>query len=290
MIQITAGLKKEWFFFWRSFRFIGMIITFLGCGLLYPLLSGMMNLMGEALELMPRAVLAAATAAGEMNAMDIMGMDDLDAIFGMFSGESGLYMSYSMSLSMFATGVIIMMILLVGTAGQEQKRRSIIMPQTAGLTPVGYVLPKFILYPPMIFITILLSAIAANAVCQAALSMSYSMETVLLTGTLSGVSAMFLVCLYMFLGISLAQPGLAVLYVIGGDMVFGLLLTLAFRIDKFTPWNLIGMSDSLLLNSADKTAIAITIAITLILCIVFMFATLFAMNAKRMDNTADEVY
>jgi len=281
MTQIMAGLKKEWLFIWRSFRFIGMVVIFLGSALLYPIMSAMMRWMSEAFEVMLEDV-------HDLNSVEAV--EDLGVIADMLTLE----LTYTSSLGMVASGIVIVMIFLMGAAGGEQKKRSIIIPQTAGLTPSGYVLPKFMLYPPMVFVLTLVSAFATNGVCHLVFEQSYSLETVLLTGSLYGILMMFTVCFYLFLGISLARPGLSVLYVFAANTVFNLMLTFAFKVDRFTPWNLTTMADLHVMNlspdvvtSANMTA---TVVITLCLCVAFMLLTLFSMVAKRMDNTADEVF
>jgi hypothetical protein len=53
------------------------------------------------------------------------------------------------------------------------------------------------------------------------------------------------------------------------------------------------MSDSVLMygrHSVDSGALAVSVAVTAVLCAAFLGGTLFAMTAKRMDNTADEVF
>ena len=295
MNQISAGLKKEIIFFWRSFRFCGMVLLFLGCALLYPLVSGMTVLMGEALGI----------NGTELYGAGMQGMPEtemVEALFGVFTPQ----FTYVSSLTMISSAVILMMILLTGTAGAEQKKRSIIIPQTAGLTPAGYVMPKFILYPPMVFTLTLISAIISNAACHVVFGESNPTGLVLVTGALYGVSSMFTICLYLFLGVSLAQPGLSVLYVLAADAVFSLMITVTMNLNSFTPWNLTGMANNIVYSQVEELnllhsysfppyaiseqSIFVTVAITLALCVIFLLLTLFAMNAKRMDNTADEVY
>ncbi|MCL1903003.1 MAG: hypothetical protein FWF94_01130 [Oscillospiraceae bacterium] len=299
MNQIKAGLKKESFFFLRSFRLIGMIVVFLGCSLFIPLMFGAMNLMGDAFDTIPEA---------QESIQEIYGENfDVGNLFGMFEGDGGLMMAYTGTLEMFGTASLgsiplaatIVLILLTGTAGQEQKKRSIILPQTAGLKVTGYVLPKFIMYPPMMFAATLVSIFLVNAVSHGIFGVSYSFEVVLLTGLLAATSMAFIICLYLFLGLSLAQPGLSVIYVLAGQTIFTSMITLVFEIDRYTPWSLVGMSYRIVNNYSaginiyegiELSSILTTIGITLILCVLFMMFTLFALTAKRMDNTADEIY
>jgi ABC-2 type transport system permease protein len=274
--QIKSGLRKEILFFTRSFRLLGIILVFAGSALFSPIMAALMSFMSETFEMSLDGVYDATTAQA---------MEEFEAITNMFT----LNMTYNSSLAMFATAAVLMMILLTGTAGKEQKKRSIIMPQIAGLTPAGYVLPKFILYPPAVFALTVISAALANGACHLVFGESYTMTEVLATGSLYGVFLMFMVSLYLFLGISLAQPGLSVLYVFAGNLLFETLILMVFEIDRFTPWNLASMA-AFILAEQQPPAIAATVTITLLLCVAFMLLTLFAMVAKQMDNTSDEVY
>jgi ABC-2 type transport system permease protein len=232
-----------------------------------------------------------------MDMMQSEGVEMLPGMDAMMGGISDIYtleMTYMGSLATIGQiAVIVIMVLLIGTAGSEQKKRSIILPQVAGLTPSGYVVPKFILFPPLTFVMTLLSAMLANVASLPVFGEAMPFETVMLTGTLYGLFMMFMVCLYLFLGISLVQPGLSIVYVLGGSMVVSLMLTVVFEIDRFTPWNLTVMSDSMVMfgsHTVDNGTMIVTAVITFMLCLVLFAATWFAMVAKRMDNTADEVY
>jgi ABC-2 type transport system permease protein len=274
MTQIKAGLIKEWMFFWRGFRFIGLIITFIGCAAMYPAMSWLMIMMTDMM-------------SSDMG--DIPGMEGIDDLSGLFTME----LSYVGSLQMFtSTAIIVILILLVGTAGSEQKKRSIVLPQTAGLSPSGYVIPKFLFYPPLVFVLTLLSSILTDALSHLVFKDSLPFETVVLTGSLYALFLMFLTCLYLFFGVSLAQPGLSVIYVLGGSMVISLMFSLVFKIDRFTPWNLTTMSDIMVFSSGmvETQSIVITVVITFALCVLLTAGTLFVMTAKQMDNTADEIY
>jgi ABC-2 type transport system permease protein len=291
--QIKAGLIKEKLFFWRSFRFVGILITFVGCSLLLPLMSAVMMAIGD----MDMLNLTVASLDNEIDFT--MDLDGMEALLSMYQGESGLLLSYSGTLMMFSdTALLVIMLMIMGAAGGEQKKRSIILPQTAGLSVPGYVLPKFMFYPAVVFVMTVVFSFFTNAVCHAVFKMSYSFEAVLITGVLMGIFMMFMVCLYLFLGISLTQPGLSVFYVYAANTVFMLLIP-AFSIDRFTPFNLRTLADVVIINDANSRSVyqgigasdlLVTVIISLALCVVFMLLTLFAMTAKRMDNTADEVY
>ena len=264
-MQISAGLHKEWMFFYRNKRLLAVIIFYLVFALMNPLMAR-----------------AAVSVGGEA-----MGFPD-----GMNIGELvTLQKTFVESFSMIFTAAIVTMFLISGAAGGEQKKRSIVMPQTAGLTAGGYVIPKFMLYPPVVFIMTIASAFAMNAACHYAFGESFGSEIVFVTATLYGLYAVFVFCMYMFLGISLGQPKLAVLYMFIADSLFGIMVS-QFDIVKFTPWNLFDIANETALSGgvADSSALFGTAAVTLVLCVVFLGVTIFAVKAKRMDNSSDEMY
>ena len=280
MRQFLAGLKKEILFFVRGFRLPGVIIGFVASALFSPLLFGLMGFMAD-MDL----------------GLEEAGMGEMSGMFAMYQGESGFQLSYIATLDSFAGLIalvpIIVMAVLMGTAGKEQKKRSIIMPRTAGLTPAGHILPKFVLYPPLMFVLTVGSLFLSNAVSYPIFGVAFSVGQAALVGSLAGLAVMFLVSLHLFLGNALAQPGLSIIYVLAGNMVISLVLTMAFEVTAFTPFNLMGMASSIVMNGSsalDTTEMIATMAITAALCVIFMLLTLFAMVAKKVDNTADEVY
>jgi len=285
MSQIKTGLWKEWLFLSRSLKFLGLALAFIIASLMNPVLTKLMLLMGDLYEDMP-------------------GMEDMGAMLTTFEGEGGLFYSYISTIGMFSMSflppmvLVIVMLLFGGACGGEQKKRSIILPQTMGLTPSGYVLPKFILFPTIVFMFTFLSLALTNVVCGLLLGYSYSSEIIITTGVLTSSSITFLLCLYMFFGISLAQPRMAIIYVLAANAVFPA-INMIFNLDRFTPWSLEIMSAGIINNQLSgydiyegigRGNVVITVIITLVLCLVLVGLTLFSIKAKQMDNTADEIY
>jgi len=271
--QIKQGLNKEFMMIWRSFRLGGIILAFIGVSVYYPLNAKLSDELFKNMNM-----------GGEFMGVS---MEELTAQF-----RDPFAMTLS---SLSALAVIIALILLSASAGGEQKKRSIIMPQTAGLTPAGYVAPKFILYPVLMFLVTLLSAFVTDAVCYLLTHIDRAFGDVLLAGTMTGAYMMFTVCFYMFLGISTVQPGLSVLYVYAANNMIIPLISGIFGVDKFTPWSLDIMVTNMMsspggIKTVGEGNIAVTIAITLLLSAGLAFAALFAVSAKRTDNTIDEVY
>jgi len=272
-VQIKAGIKKELMLIWRSFRLGGIILAFLGYAVYYPFNS---KLTADLLENVDQT--------------------------GTFMGESMSELMKQISDPFYTTvatltgfSLIIALVLISAAAGGEQKKRSIIVPQTAGLTPVGYVVPKFLLYPPLMFVITFFATLTADAMCVLLTKTTREFELVALSGILTGVFVMFVTCFYLFLGISTVQPRLSVLYVYAANVMIAPLISGMFAVDKFTPWSLdiitnkiLGVTDGI--NAVGADNIIITVIITLMLCVGFAFAALFAVTAKKTDNTADEVY
>jgi len=259
---------------WRSFRFFGIVIAFLGCAAYGPFSAKLVSNMYGGMD--PNAEILAGVTAGQM----------AESAGDPFYSTLGMIADLSMLLAM---------VLLTAAAGGEQKKRSVIMPQTAGLTPAGYVLPKFMLYPLLIFSVTMLSAFAADAMSVGMTNTTRGLSEVLSAGALTGVYTAFVTCFYLFMGISTVQPGLSVVYVYVANAMIVPMIAEAFEVNKFTPWSLPNMAGTARTADgigAEKTGnIIATVAITLVLCLAFAFAALFAVTAKKTDNSADdEVY
>jgi len=266
--QIRAGIRKELLMIWRSFRFFGIVTAFLGCAAYGPFSAKLIGNMYGGMD--PNAEILAGVTAGQM----------AQSAGDPFYSTLGMIADLSMLLAM---------VLLTAAAGGEQKKRSVIMPQTAGLTPAGYVLPKFMLYPLLIFSVTMLSAFAADAMSVGMTNTARGLSEVLSAGALTGVYTAFVTCFYLFLGISTVQPGLSVVYVYAANAMIVPMIAVTFGVNKFTPWSLVNMAAN---TGAEKTGgIIATVVITLVLCFGFAFAALFAVTAKKTDNSADdEVY
>ncbi|MDR0222799.1 MAG: hypothetical protein LBI38_04595 [Oscillospiraceae bacterium] len=252
-VQIKAGIIKEFLFFWRGFRFGGAFIAFTASALLFG---------------------------------------------GSMGGSYNLTMEYHLRLTVASNiGFLTAMILLYGAAGREQKKRSIIIPQTAGLTPAGYVLPKFILYPPLMFALNVFAAFLINFYCRLSSGAALPVGVVAVTGALAGMLTMYYICLFLFFGISTASPAISILLVMVSDALMNSFAE-ELNIDKYFPHTLNGFILKAVNDhaygvkplSGEVSAAAATVAITASLCVVFMLLALFVITARRVDNTADEVY
>lgn len=300
MRQIKAGFKKEFMSFSRSFRLFGMALILLGTVLMSPatmkLSIELMKVMSDTMDQLTEGMTD--EQLEQYNQMNEAQM--LEQMFGAFSSFDEIdmsKMSVQMSFSDIGqTGMILVFVLLMAAAGTEQKKRSIMMPRSAGLTPMGYVLPKFVLYPLTVLVLSFLGCMLSNIAAQVCFGGMIDWSLLAFASLTMAVYIMFCAVLYMFIGISTGQPGLSVIYTL---IITGLLSMLlpAVNIDKYNPFALTTISNNIVYS--DKSAwienigaanYVLTLLITLAFCAVFFALTWFVVSAKKIDNTGDENY
>ena len=143
--MIKAGIKKELMLFTRGFKLLGVIITIVAISLLYPFTYKSMELMANQISDMGQQMGGETQGQVENAAASINNM--LGSISEMYGGSMAAVGFKTGVSSLTSTGSLIIMLLLMSAAGGEQKKRSVIIPTCAGLSPSGYVMPKFIVYP-----------------------------------------------------------------------------------------------------------------------------------------------
>ena len=62
--------------------------------------------------------------------------------------------------------ILVLLLCMMGTAGGEQKKRSIILPKCSGLKTTDYVTAKFIVYPVFTFISTAVISILSYFLCK----------------------------------------------------------------------------------------------------------------------------
>ena len=146
--MIKAGIKKELMLFTRGFKLLGVIITIVAISLLYPFTYKSMELMANQISDMGQQMGGETQGQVENAASSINNM--LGSISEMYGGSMAAVGFKTGVSSLTSTGSLVIMLLLMSAAGGEQKKRSVIIPTCAGLSPSGYVMPKFIVYPLVI--------------------------------------------------------------------------------------------------------------------------------------------
>lgn len=292
-MQIKAGLKKELLFFSRSFRMWGVIIAVIAFAVIDPLMMRGLLALGDAIDKSSGAI-SEAVASDVALSSDVQAVGTFEAAFGgVFDAGYGMSMAQS---DMLATSLLIAMLVLIGTAGGEQKKRSIIIPNTAGLTPKNYIIPKFVIYPLFGLIVVFLGTVASAGVSVLAFGGSIAVENILLSALCAGVYFSFMLSAQMMVGISTAKPGITVVIIYIASSIIPLVLS-AFRVDKFNPFSLKTMameaagSGELPFTSAAGFSVVnltVSIAVSLAISVVLFYMTLLIVGARRVDNIGDE--
>ncbi len=282
--MIKAGIKKEFMLFSRGFRLIGVIITIIGISLMYPLMYKSMEMMAGQIADMGQQIGGEAQdqVTGAVDSINGM-MSSLEAMYGGSMAAVGFKTGVS---SITSTGFLIISLLLMATAGGEQKKRSVIIPNCAGLTPAGYVLPKFIVYPLVIGVLSFLGGIITGCISNLMYNNELSINDIMFSSLCAAIYMLFMIALYFLIGLSTGRPGISVIIVYGGSTIIPILLQ-SLDIDRYNPFTL----QSLLMssyNDADMNNFILSTVVAFILSVICCLLALMIMTLRRVDNTVGE--
>ena len=265
--MFKIGLQKELKFFIRSFRMWGVVIAAFAFALLDPLMMKALDSMTASMaELDP----------------SLAGLD----LGGMNMSQAGVIGAVG---DLTSTLLLILTLVIMYAAGGELKKRSMIIPWNAGLTPKLYLLPKFVLYPvfggALTFVGILCSWLFSFALYT---EVNVDFGQALLAALLAAVFQMFLISLYLTLGLCTAKAGLSVAVVYGGNVLLSTLFT-SLGADKFHPFTLTSQAQDIIMGDApDYANLWGSIGITVLLIALCYLVTLFVLSARRVDNRGVE--
>lgn len=282
--MIKAGIKKEFMLFSRGFRLIGVIITIIGISLMYPLMYKSMEMMAGQIADMGQQIGGEAQdqVTGAVDSINGM-MSSLEAMYGGSMAAVGFKTGVS---SITSTGFLIISLLLMATAGGEQKKRSVIIPNCAGLTPARYVLPKFIVYPLVIGVLSFLGGIITGCISNLMYNNELSINDIMFSSLCAAIYMLFMIALYFLIGLSTGRPGISVIIVYGGSTIIPILLQ-SLDIDRYNPFTL----QSLLMssyNDADMNNFILSTVVAFILSVICCLLALMIMTLRRVDNTVGE--
>ena len=282
--MIKVGIKKEFMLFSRGFRLIGVIITIIGISLMYPLMYKSMEMMAGQIADMGQQIGGEAQdqVTGAVDSINGM-MSSLEAMYGGSMAAVGFKTGVS---SITSTGFLIISLLLMATAGGEQKKRSVIIPNCAGLTPAGYVLPKFIVYPVMIGLFTFLGGMATGGISNLIYNNELNINDIIFSSLCAAIYMLFMTALYFLIGLSTGRPGISVIIVYGGSTIIPILLQ-SLDIDRYNPFTL----QSLLMssyNDADMNNFMLSTVVAFILSVICCLLALMIMTLRRVDNTVGE--
>ncbi len=287
-MKLTSALKKELMYFSRTFRMFGVIFSILIFAFADPIMikgmGMMMSAMGDMVE----------EQTGESQEV-VIGDESMD-VFDMFESMDASAMM-SMSIGDFtSTAVLIVLLIMMGPSGSEQKKRSIIIPRCAGLTPKMYVTPKFIIYPLTAFLSGFLGMFICAGITLLLFEGTLDLAMLALAAVSVGLYIAFVIILQLTLGICTERPGVAVITVLASVSLIPSLLS-SFGVDKFNPFALPSIAmDAFAANSEflgnvsdlDPLNVGVSLLVTVILSLILYFTTLFVLTTRQIENEGNE--
>lgn len=294
--MLKTGLKKEIMYLGRTGKLAGVIMAILIFavldGLMLKVTGAMMSSMTTTMQQQVEQISKDAGESEEINELtEITG--SIDTMASVFENMNAATVLYSTISDISSLGILIALLVIKSACGGEQKKRSIIIPRCAGLTPKMYILPKFLIYPLIVFVLSFISVILASVMAQLLFEGAVLFENVLVAAVTLGVYLAFVMTVMLTLGICTEKPGISVIIVLVTINILPSLLS-AYRVDRFNPFALPGIVGSAV--TAENSAFAsmdmlnfwVSIGTTLIISVILYFVTLIALNSKEVRNEGNE--
>ncbi len=290
--MLKVGIKKEMMFFSRSFRLMGVLIASVAFAILSPLLMNLsFNMMSGLMGSMEDVPDASIEEDIDISVGGVSGEDLFGELGDMFTDKEIMAKMGVLSSVGDLTNTLLLIFMLVTmySAGGELKKRSMIIPQNAGLTPKLYLLPKFLIYPlaaaVLAFVGVWVSFGTTALMFQTA---AVPVGELALVALLAAVFNAFMITLYFTLGICTKKAGISVVIMYGGNAILTTLFQ-ALGATKFHPFTLVSQCQNILTDGEIDTAnLWGSIGVSLLLIFLCYFVTLFVVSAARIDNRGKE--
>ena len=271
-IQTLASFHKEILAFFRTRKFFILVGVIVGWSILSPLMIVGLGALVDSMS----------DIYAEFG-VDMTGMtDELTSVASI--GVASQVADIS------SIGLIVYLLVINSFAGGEQKKRSIIIPQSAGLSSFSYLAPKFIVYPLAILVLSVVGTLAASIV--SGLVFDYNdliLINVINAGILLGVYNMFYVCLHLTLGTGTGKPWISSAICIGALLLLPSIFALADATPAFNPFTLRLAASSAVFGGETPGNIFVGIVVAAVLMVLLFYIALFAQNAKKVDNSGNEI-
>ncbi len=274
-MQLKMSFKKEWLHFLRTFRFGGMMITIFSFVLVYPLLF--------------KAIVALTQAMEGSQAAEVLGItvEEMNATIQLYSNSTFIFGGVLTELC--ATSLLIIMILMMSPLGGEQKKHATVIPMCSGLEYKYYLTAKFVLYSAVLFVGNFLGGCAAGIVCNALFESSHvAVVDVVIGALISAIYSVFILCIYMALGLCTSRPGIMVIAMYVGQMILQVFLP-TFGLTKFNPFSLYFVVSQQIYTegfsfSDETVSLAVGAGIALAICALMYVITVSVCKSKRINN------
>jgi len=275
-LQTKASFKKEYLAFFRTKKFLILAFVLIGLAIINPLIIVGLGAMMDSF-----------SGIYEEFGMDV---SPLTEALGS-SVSSGVVQAV---VDIAQTGLIVFVLVINSNAGGEQKKRSIMIPRSSGLKSFSYIFPKFIVYPLSAFVLAVLASLAAWGISSVAfMNNDVSPFGVLLGGALSGVCLMFYICIHITIGTATGKAGLSATICIVTSLLLSNILLMFGSDLVYNPLALNVLAGKVVSNEGLHTTspleVIMTVIIALIIMVILYFLALFAQNAKKIDNSGNEI-
>ena len=275
-IQTKAGFRKELFAYVRTYKFLTIALVIIGLAIFNPLMITGLGVFIDAM-----------SDVYDDLGMDVSGMTEMlgtAASIGVTSAVEGIT----------GVGLIVALLLLNGAAGGEQKKRSVIIPKSAGLRGVAYLLPKFIIYPVSIFIFSIAAMFTSWGVSVLLFDINdVSFSGVFISGILAGICLMFYVCFHLALGTASGKAGMSSAVCITASILLPAIFSVISPEYMYNPFALNVLAYTAVLSDVIPVSEVLDITISAVFAVLIMITTyfiaLFAQNARRIDNTGNDI-
>lgn len=282
------AFKKELMYFSRTFRMFGVIFAILIISLFDPLMyKGMLLFMDFAGEQLEQSGFSVTEGQNGVTVSEGEGTNPFASLTEIYDSLRAPEIASAAVSDFTSTSALILFLVLMQPAGGEQKKRSTILPLCAGLTPIRYIVPKFVIYP----LTAFLSSLVALPLCAGISVFLFGGEisfiNSLAAGAMVGLYLAFLIVIELTLGICTARPGLAAIFTILGSQLLPTVLAL-FRINRFNPFVLPELASGFLGGEVGTLNLWVSVGVTVVIGVILFFTTLLTQTARRIDNSGNE--
>ncbi len=282
-MQTKAGIKKEIIYFSKTFRMFGVLIAMIALAALSPLMLKVSEIIFDSLPDIESSMQAAGGEDGNIAEFDLYEEDALAEMQDMITMDFAYISAIS---GITGNAILVLLLCMMGTAGGEQKKKSVIIPKCSGLKVTDYVTAKFIVYPVFTFLSTAVISVLSYFLCKLLFGASLEISVVIRYVLSASLYMVFLVSLMLFTGISTGKAGISATLIYVGTVIIPTILSL-FKINKYNPFALqhyfTGFAD--LSTRTSKLELALNVLITIALIIIFYILTIVILNARQIDNS-----
>ncbi len=291
-MQLKYSFKKEWSQFFRTFRLWGIILAIFSFAVSNPLMfkftSVVMNELSDNMGQQTAMISQTAQTSSPDDLNGMLGGMDISDMVDMYN-DTGMMFSTTL-VSFAAYGLLITMLILMSAAGGEQKKRAMIVPMCSGLEYKNYLIPKFVMYPLIVFAVTFLSSLTAAGLCSLMFTANpLSGVNIIVCSLIMSVYMSFMVSVFLSLGLCTSRPGIMAPSVFVGQMFLESLLN-GMGLTKYHPFAMPGCVNNLTMAGNenmvfdDAASIIVSIVICIVISVLMYFLALGVLKAKKINN------